>query len=178
MKTISLKVSLLLIIGFSLTACGTNAAGHRLRMAPSSSYVSNSNYNGATSSSSGCSNQNITPDRDLTMDGRDYFSACGDSTDQSKFLLAGESSSGSQYLCVFPAEKMQNGQVWIKKDTQGVPLVLCGLVDADKGTSFQFAYTNYNSAFVVPFADKAEMSACLGADTPGTCPNYSFGSFR
>ena len=178
MKNRTLKVLSLLASAIGFSACGTSVNTRHIRMAPSSSYMINSSAS-SSNTTSGCNTQNnITPDHDVTLDGRDYFTACAHPTDTSKFTIAGESSSGNQQLCVFPAQRMSNGQVWVKKDTSGMPLVLCGLVDAEKGSTFQFANTNYNSLFVVPVADRIEMTACLGANSPTTCPNYSFGSFR
>lgn len=181
MKTFNSKTAaalLALLAGASLSACGTSASGPRLYRVSTTSGISGGTYTSAASAAGCSSSENITPDREVSYDGRDHFTACADPSDSSKLRLFGASSSGSNQLCVFPAQKYENGQIWIKKDTQGVPLVQCAAVDSVQGGSYRFQFTTYNSIFVVPLADKAEMLACLAASNPMGCPNFSFGSFR
>ena len=181
MKTFSTKTLaalLAILAGASLSACGTSASGPRLYRVSTTSGISSGTYSSAASAAGCTSENNITPDREVSYDGRDHFTACADPTDSAKLRLFGASSSGTNQLCVFPAQKYENGQIWIKKDTQGIPLVQCAAVDSVQGGSFRFPFTTYNSLFVVPLSDKADMMACLAASNPMGCPNFSFGSFR
>lgn len=173
MKTRTLKALLLIASGLGLSACGTSASGPHL-------YKISNQYGIVTSGggSGTCSSRNVTPVRDVNFDGRDVYSACSDSSNASKVRIVGETSSPNPSVCVFPAEQKPDGSVLPKKDALGSPIVLCGLVDATSGSTFEFVSTRFNAVFVAPLLDKARMISCLAANSPSSCPNYSYGSLR
>jgi len=171
-----IPLALTLVFSALLSACGNYPGNPNIRKAPLGSNSSGSFLTNSTAQGACTETANILPENDVTFDGRDHFIACSKTT--AKFRIWGESSSGSQQLCMFPAQMYENGQIWIKKDPQGNPLSLCGAVDAENGTDFNFEYTNYNAIFVAPISSKPDMMACLGANNPLMCPHHSFGRFR
>lgn len=177
MNTRTLKILILIASGLGLSACGTSASGPRLYKVSTEYGHVYSGTSGGTSSAT-CTTRNVTPARDINFDGRDVYSACGDATNASKVRIVGETSSPNPSVCVFPAEQRPDGLVLPKKDALGSPIVLCGLVDANSGSTFEFISTRFNGVFVAPLLDKARMISCLSANSPSSCPNYSYGSFR
>jgi hypothetical protein len=175
MKT-TYQTLLTVALALAGSACANYPGNPNLRKAPAGSNSTGSYLTSGSGSGSCASTPNITPEHETSYDGRDHYTACAVS--DAKFRISGESSSGSQSLCMFPAQVYENGQVWIKKDTRGNPLSLCATVDAENGTDFSFEHTNYNAIFVAPMSVKTDMMICLASNNPLICPNHSFGKFR
>jgi hypothetical protein len=168
--------ALFILLG-TASGCANYAQNPRLFIADESSL--SGIYSAGTQGAEPCrATPNVLPRQDVSLDGRDRYIACGSAEKADQFHLWGESSSETTELCVFPALRNSAGQVGILKEEDGDPKMLCGDVDPTEGASFTFNDTTYNAVFVVPAGARIQMAACLRANNPSSCPNYSFGKFR
>ena len=128
------------------------------------------------------SEANIKPDYDWNFNGTGFYTACPARANDTDILVHGRASSGTatETLCFFPAQYYsQTRVIWQPETPQApFPMVRC-VANGATGAYFSFAGTHYNSGFIVPLADAAQMRSCLTEGNYYHCPrNYSFGVFR
>jgi hypothetical protein len=122
---------------------------------------------------------NAKPDYDRDFDGSGFYRVCPSLVSPYDVLIRGKTHS-SDTICVWPAEYINQGTVYLKPDRPGgTPQVSCyNIHDNPNGVLASFLATRYNSVFVVEGQYKDQMAACLPGGNYFLCPPYSFGKFR
>ncbi|MGK5089698.1 hypothetical protein WDW86_19270 [Bdellovibrionota bacterium FG-2] len=120
---------------------------------------------------------NVTPSYDGDIERTHDYSVCRHRTDESK-IMVDLTPFIARKICVFPIEVVDAEHILTKANTQTGGLFYQCSDLAPAGAFVGFQGLQYNSVFIVDYADRKMMEQCLMAGNEYLCPSYSFGQFR